>query len=160
MPLLICLASDSSFRGLCDSHSQHTRTFQPAALSARCCRRSRRRLLLNFSCQNSRFDRGVDAKRQPVCRCQKHPCTKRTVLYRGKTRSGVPGRSRRCRRNRRPSACSARLTSISGLVSRPVIPAIILLRTAGLTVSIRQKSAATDRAIPVASLGGTALPTC
>lgn len=52
------------------------------------------------------------------CACQKQPCTKMATLCFGKTMSGVPGRSMVCSLNRKPSACSARRKTISGVVCR------------------------------------------
>ncbi len=40
------------------------------------------------------FDDGTLPARHPACECQKHPCTRMTLRWRGKTRSGQPGRSR------------------------------------------------------------------
>ena len=45
---------------------------------------------------------------------QKQPCTKITVRYFGKTISGVPGRSFRCKRNLNPSRWAADRTTRSG----------------------------------------------
>ncbi len=39
-----------------------------------------------------------------LCPCQKHPCTKITVRYLGRTISGFPGRLATCSRNRYPAA--------------------------------------------------------
>jgi hypothetical protein len=68
--------------------------------------------------QNSTRVFGMYAYLHPACRCQKHPCTKMVRLCRGKVMSGRPGRSRRCRRNRKPARCKDRLTANSGEVSR------------------------------------------
>jgi len=56
----------------------------------------------NFDNQNSAFVLGVVALLHPSWRCQKQPWTKTTALYLGSTISGLPGRSRRCSRNRYP----------------------------------------------------------
>jgi hypothetical protein len=55
------------------------------------------------------------------------------IRYFGRTMSGRPGRSRICRRNRKPSLCSAFLTSISGSVSFDRIRDIIAERAAAVS---------------------------
>ena len=86
------------------AHSQTIATLQPSS-SSRCRLRSSRSMLeLNFSSQNSARVVGVVAYGQPSCRCQKQPWTKQTARNRRKTRSGVPGRLRSCRRYRSPRA--------------------------------------------------------
>ncbi len=67
--------------------------------------------------------------------CQKHPWTNRATLYLGNTRSGVPGRLRRYRRNRSPNACAARRTRISGCVFLLRTRAIVADRCSRLIVS-------------------------
>lgn len=67
---------------------------------------SRSTFVTNLAFQNSVRVFGVVQRRQPEWRCQKQPCTKTTVERRGKTMSGVPGRSRRWRRNLSPMACA------------------------------------------------------
>jgi hypothetical protein len=86
------------------SHSQMTITRQPAARSCRFLRASRLVLASNFSRQNSTRVLGIVALPHKACLCQKHPCTKMTVLSLGSTRSGVPGRSLRCSLKRKPRA--------------------------------------------------------
>ena len=51
--------------------------------------------------------------------CQKQPLTKMTFRRDGKTMSGVPGRSRRCKRNLYPREWRTRRTATSGAVSLP-----------------------------------------
>ena len=106
------------------SHSHTVRTSQPRARSSASFLASRSTFRLNLSCQNSILVFGVLAILQPVCRCQKQPCTKITLCNRGSVKSGVPGKSRRCSRKRYPSAWMSRRTIISGLVSRGPIRAI------------------------------------
>jgi hypothetical protein len=101
------------------SHSQRMSGSQPCCRRERIARLSRSRLAANFPLQNSVFDFGMYAKRHARWRCQKHPCTKMTFLLLGKARSGVPGKSRRWRRNRYPRACVSRRTTSSGFVSLP-----------------------------------------
>lgn len=88
---------------------------------------------------------GSTAFRHPgsVCRCQKQPWTRTAFPSRGKTRSGVPGRSRRCSRNRQPSACASRRTAISGAVSVERMRAISAERRSGVIVSMRPTGAET-----------------
>jgi hypothetical protein len=51
--------------------------------------------------------------------CQKQPFMKMTFRRDGKTMSGVPGRSRRCKRNLYPREWRMRRTATSGAVSLP-----------------------------------------
>ena len=99
------------------SHSHTTSTRQPSLASAIRTRSSRRRLASNFAAQNSGRVVGMLALTQPRCLCQKQPWTNMTALRDGNTRSGVPGKDRRCRRNRYPSRWTKRLISSSGRVS-------------------------------------------
>jgi hypothetical protein len=69
-----------------------------------------------FLDQKSRFVAGFKLPRGHECVCQKQPWTKIIFLRAQKTRSGVPGRSRLCRRYRKPMACTNLLTAISGRV--------------------------------------------
>lgn len=127
----------SNADGALVSHSQTTSTLQPSSRSSPETRASRSTLATNLRCQNSLFDAGVVVKRQPGCRWKKQPWTKSTRPSLGNTRSGVPGRSRRCRRKRNPRRCAIRLTTSSGLVFVPRTARIMRLRVAALTVSIR-----------------------
>jgi hypothetical protein len=68
-------------------------------------------------------------------RCQKHPCTKMQDPWRGRTMSGLPGRSRLCNRKRYPIECRMRRTASSGFVCLPRIRLIKRLRFSGLKVS-------------------------
>jgi hypothetical protein len=92
--------------------------------------------LSNFATQKSVLLFGVVATLQPLCRCQKQPCTKTTVLCRGSTRSGLPGRSGRCSRYRSPLACRSLRSTISGLVFRPRILDILSDRWAFVKKSV------------------------
>ena len=67
-----------------------------------------------------------------------------TFLRAGKTRSGDPGRSRRCKRYRYPIPWSIRRTDISGAVSRWRTAAMILDRVAGLNLSAKAIGVACD----------------
>lgn len=116
-------------------HSQMTMTRQPASVRSRQLRRSRAILPSNFSCQNSRLVEGVVQYLQPTCRCQKHPCTKITVLNLGNTRSGFPGSRASWSRYLNPALCRALLITSSGLVSFPRIDAMIRERVLVSTMS-------------------------
>jgi hypothetical protein len=72
------------------SHSQKTTTRHPAASRLARTLASRATLPSNFFRQKSGRVLGVAARRQSW-RCQKHPCTKTTVLHLGNTMSGRPG---------------------------------------------------------------------
>ena len=118
------------------SHSHMTRTRQPRLCSASTFRRSRKTFLRNFSCQNRTRVLGEYAYWHPGCLCQKQPCTKIAAWRRGKTRSGRPGRSLRWRRKRKPKLWAIRRTTISGVVSRPLILDMISLLRLLSTMSI------------------------
>lgn len=119
-PSRICFANFSpvaiAFVSELSSHSQTTHTRHPRACKACTILVSRATLRPNFSSQNVMLLRGVVADLQPVCRCQKQPWTKIAVLYRGKTKSGVPGNPLACNRNRSPTLCRTRRKAISGEV--------------------------------------------
>lgn len=128
------------------SHSQIVITRQPALRRELSFRRSRATFCENFVDQKSTRDLGMEAFEQPSCRCQKQPCTNITVRNFGKTISGDPGRSLRCSRNLSPSACSERLTIISGLVLVRPTDLIIRLRTGSTSVlTITVESEARNR---------------
>lgn len=101
------------------SHSQMVMAFHPRASSSATFLTSRAVFASNLFCQNSVRVFGVVVRRQPTCRCQKHPCTNITAFLAGKTISGEPGKSRRCNRKRYPRECRSRLTTSSGLVFLP-----------------------------------------
>jgi hypothetical protein len=119
-------------------HSQITRTSHPRSARRARLRSSLLLFVSSFGTQNSSLDFGSLASGQAgsECMCQKQPCTKRTFLRRAKTRSGTPGRSRRCSRYRYPMPWTSRRTSISGLVSRPRTRPMRALRCSGVRVSM------------------------
>ena len=121
---MLLLISESS-----TLHSQTTRTSQPRLSKSILLRLSRWTALASFSLQNSRRVFGTTEFVHP-CECQKHPCTKITVLYFGNTISGFPGRSFRCNRNRNPFRCNQLLTNSSGFVFFPLIAAMLRDRAA------------------------------
>jgi hypothetical protein len=101
-------------------------------LSLRATRRSRSAFSLNFFRQKPTLLFGMRKCRgQP---CHQQPLQNTTSLHGPKTMSGLPG-SFACTRKRSPAACSARRTSISGLVSLLRMLDMILLRCSGLTRS-------------------------
>src|SRR6266404_2516834 len=107
-----------SLSGLLTSHSQSTAVFHPSASRVVRFRVSRWRLLSSFDLQNSTLVCGLRRPRsQRAHPCQKHPCTRIANWYLGKTISGLPGKSLRCRRKRKPRACRAWRTANSGAVS-------------------------------------------
>jgi hypothetical protein len=82
-----------------NSHCQITRASQPSLVRASMFFVSRALFRRSFGNQKLRFVLGMS----PVlhaCECQKHPCTNITLRRAGKTKSGFPGRSRRCSRKR------------------------------------------------------------
>lgn len=110
-------------------HCQTVKTFHPRARSRRLSRASFLRLRSSFGNQKSSRDLGGRPIRHP-CACQKQPLMKMAFRRDGKTMSGVPGKSRRWRRNRYPSEWIRRRTSNSGAVSFPPMRAISALRLA------------------------------
>ena len=115
--------------GLRTPHSQTVSTLQPSSASSATCRRSRARLPRNFFSQKARRVLGITASRHPECWCQKQPCTKMTAEYFGRTISGRPGRSLRCRRYLSPALCSPARRSRSGVVFAWRILAMCRLRS-------------------------------
>jgi hypothetical protein len=112
------------------SHSHITPVRHPKSANAALTRRSRSRVLRNLSSQKAARVLGQAARRQPSWRCQKQPFTNSTNRLDGKTRSGVPGRSRRCIRKRYPSACAIRRTVTSARVSTERTLLMLRLRVA------------------------------
>lgn len=102
----------------------------------RTCRRSRARFpaIFSFQYRDCDFTLRVPST-QRLQPCQKQPWTNTHAPIAGNTRSGLPGRSRRCSRYRRPSRCRNRLTSSSGEVSWLRIRRIFSLRRSGVSVS-------------------------
>ena len=90
--------------------------------------------------------RRMEAFLQAGCRCQKHPCTKITVPYLGRTMSGVPGRSLRCSRKRKPKRCSMERTRSSGRVFFPRTFDIRALRWEGVSLSMNTSGPGRPRA--------------
>lgn len=111
-------------------HSQTTATRKPCRESSRSVFTSRATFLSNFSFQNAEWDLGRVVIEHP-CWCQKQPFTKTTTLYRSTKMSGLPGRSRRCKRKRKPFPNSAFRTRISGFVSLEWTARIISERVIG-----------------------------
>jgi len=110
------------------SHSHTTSTFHPSfsRRSIFCWSLSIFFKILFF--QKFVFDFGILNAGQSVWPCQKQPWTKITVLYFGRTISGVPGYRRSLIRYLNPFEKRNFLTIISGLVFFPWIFAINALR--------------------------------
>ena len=117
------------------AHSHTHSTRQSSALSVSITRRSRYTLASSLSFQQSGRVAGSFAYRRSWYVCQKQPWTTMATIRPGITMSGVPGKSRRCKRNRYPNANSNRRTSSSGREFLPLMPAIIRLRSSGDTQS-------------------------
>jgi hypothetical protein len=118
-------------------HSHAIKTCQPSRLSWRIFFRSRCLFLSNFGLQKSSRDFGKRAslQRGSEWRCQKQPCINITFFKLGNTKSGMPGRLRRCNRYLNPMRCTRRRTNNSGFVSLPRMRLIRLLRCLGVSVS-------------------------
>ena len=123
------------------SHSQITITLQPRRVRRCLLFRSRQRFARNFARQKKRLFAGVDAFLQRAWRCQKHPWTKIAILSRGRTMSGRPGRSLRCKRNRKPIRCRRLRTASSGRVSHARTHDINFDRFSGVSVSMLNRVA-------------------
>lgn len=117
------------------SHSHTTRTRQPNALSAAELRRSREALEVSLESQNPRRVFGTTAFAQFGCLCQKQPWTKIAVLKRGRTMSGLPGRSVLRREKRKPSRCIMDRTLNSGPVLQLLIRLMFQLRCSDVILS-------------------------
>lgn len=98
------------------SHSHITSALQPRFVMSTIFNASRSTFRLNLARHISTFVLGRVAFGQPRWRCQKQPCTNTAIRYFGKTKSGAPGRSRRCNRYRYPKEKTSFLTIISGVV--------------------------------------------
>lgn len=83
-------------------HSQTTKTRQPSLFSAFWVRLSRSTFPFSFSTQYCALLLGIAFLLQPLCWCQKQPCTNMAALYFGNTISGQPGRSFLYNLNRNP----------------------------------------------------------
>lgn len=98
--------------------------------------RSRRTLRENLRSQYCVWVFGITECPHP-CRCQKHPCTKITLRYSVRTKSGVPASCRTLPRKRHRKARSTLRTASSGVVFFRRTLCIIRRRVAAFTVSIR-----------------------
>ncbi len=116
---------------LFSSHSQTTNTLHPSEMRVDMFFASRVLFFSILSPQNTAFVLGSTKNEHPSCPCQKQPLTKTTLLYLGKTMSGLPGRRLSLVRYRSPFLNKKRLTSNSALVSLPLMERMILLRCAG-----------------------------
>lgn len=116
------------------SHCHTIKLFHPNFAKSLTLRWSRSALAAIFGLQYSKRDFGNLPFAQPWP-CQKHPCTKTTKRFAGKTISGLPGRSRLCSRKRKPALCSAERTILSGPVSRTPTDCMIRRRWSGVRVS-------------------------
>ena len=131
---LVRRRTSSAMRSATSSGSScsHARTTsQPAAAKTRSVSASRSRLRSSFRCQYCLFVDGTLPCSGQLC--QKQPSTKSARRARVKTTSARrrrTGTGRKSTRYLRPRACNADRTAISGFVSRPRLPRI-LLRTAG-----------------------------
>lgn len=117
------------------SHCHTTSVAHPSDSSCSLFVLSRFTLASNFGRQYSRRDLGSCPFGHP-CQCQKHPCTKIAFRYFGRTMSGLPGRSFRCKRKRYPMACRSRLTTNSGPVSLLLTACMMRRRCSSVRVSI------------------------
>lgn len=129
------MASTTCSSPLSISHCHTTNAVQPSSRSRDSLRRSLATFASNFLAQKFACVFGIEDSRQPSCRCQKHPCTKTTILAFEKTRSGVPGSESTCSRYRSPARWSWRLRRSSGAVFILGTARMIRLRVARSTES-------------------------
>ena len=101
---------------------------------------SRSKFRANFRSQNWLFVLGWVDRLHPEWRCQKQPCTNKATRCRKKTKSGLPGRSRRCSRNRKPLECAARRTSNSGVVFLLLTARMLALRFSRSSIGVPHAS--------------------
>lgn len=127
-------SEDGSFHFPLIAHSQTVTTRHPSAVNWTVAMWSRFLFAVILVCQNSTRVAGQRNSRQS-CPCQKQPCTNMTARHFGRTMSGRPGRSPLWRRNLNPIAWSAFRTTISGLVLRERICAILKWRCSGVSQS-------------------------
>lgn len=130
-----CRCSIAAPESARSAHSQIVMTFQLASANADVTRESLDRLASSFSRQKPRRVVGKRKNLQFLCACQKHPLINTAACHLVSTRSGLPGRSRRYSRNRKPAECSIDRTTISGCVSLPRIPDIRRERISEITTS-------------------------
>src|SRR6185312_3908590 len=102
-------------------HSKIVITFQLSLFNNFIFCISRNLFLSNFLNYHSVLVFGITKYLQFLCPCQKQPLTKITVLYLGKTISGLPGRLLSWSLYRYPLACKNLRTNISGFVFLPLI---------------------------------------
>ena len=107
------------------SHSHNTRTDHPASRNVARFRSSRATFRASFAAHQSARTFGSTALRHAGSgwRCQKQPRTSMIFRRPESTISGVPGKSRRCSRNRYPIRNNNRRTRRSGVVCFPATAA-------------------------------------
>jgi len=120
----------------CNWHSQTTSTSHPNRRRRIRWLRSRSTFRRSLACQKALLLAGIDRPFLQECLCQKHPCTRRAFFFAGNTKSGQPGKLRRCKRNRNPSECSSLRTTSSGVVFLARTRRIISERSAVVNLSI------------------------
>jgi len=120
-------------------HSHITITRHPRSLSALMSRSSRAQFEPIFVSQNSCRIWGT-LNKWHLWPCQKQPCTSITALYFGSTRSGLPGKSFLCSRNRNPSAWRRLRMNSSGFVFFERIARILRERESGSCTSLTSGS--------------------
>lgn len=116
------------------AHSHIVQILHPALIRPARTARSRLRFPFILSFQNVFRVAGHLNRRHPWP-CQKHPCTKTTARYFGRTRSGLPGSFFTCSRYRYPLVNRPLLITSSGFVFLLRMPAIIRLRVRRSTMS-------------------------
>lgn len=134
LPMSSRMHSKGCRAGPLSAHSHSTRVRQPDAASLLSARSSRALLLAIFVVQNSTRVAGSLNIGQ-LWPCQKQPCTRMTARNLRNTRSGQPGKSFRCNRNRIPRACKPRRNISSGLVFVPRIRLMLSRRCSGVRTS-------------------------
>lgn len=117
------------------AHSQTVMTRQSSLIRAAEQAASLARFNVSLSIQKERRLLGTRKNRQSWCACQKQPLINIVARHLVSTRSGLPGRSRRCSRKRNPAANRPERTRRSGRVLLLRMPDIIRDRASGVTTS-------------------------
>ena len=124
--------------GFRNSHSQISNTLQRSACSETKCCWSRLLVRSNLGFQYSRLDFGKPPIGQcgSGCQCQKQPLINITALWRGSTKSGMPGKWRLWRRNRYPRRWTIERTASSGFIPRERMRDMHHERSSGVRLSM------------------------
>jgi hypothetical protein len=126
----------SNLSSLATSHSHIDKTVQPSCRSVFSCFASRSLFAATFGDQYVWLDFTPRVPSMHIVQpCQKHPWTNTQARCLAKTKSGLPGRSERWSRYRRPFRYKYRRTAISGVVSLARMRDMFQLRLDAVSLS-------------------------